>query len=59
MQVPHCDQSTDDRMDISAGMEITKDCVGQTYFEFMTETETKTNNHFLPVEDSINNEQIL
>lgn len=54
MQIPNGDQSTDDRMDISASLEITRDCIGQTYFEFMTETES--NNNFFQIEDETNNE---
>ena len=56
MQIPNGDQSTDDRMDISASLEITRDCIGQTYFEFMTETES--NNNFFQIEDETNNDFI-
>ena len=40
MQISDDNQSANDRMDISAGVEIRQDCDGQKYFEFIAEETT-------------------
>ena len=41
MQISNDNYTTDDRMDISTSMEITRDCEGQMYFDFLRSTSEK------------------